>query len=97
VAREATWGITSILMVFFLCYCCVGCLWRFKHEDARGLDLVPHLSFWSGLVNFSKDHCEQLCAIVRHKVERFRAGRHDVRGQYEEVETIPFDDTDNNL
>jgi hypothetical protein len=94
--HESSWGITSMLMVGFVCYCCIGCLWRFKYDDARGLDMVPHLSLWSGLVHFVKDLCEQLVAIVRHKVEKYRSGR-DPNGQYEEVETIPFDDTDNNL
>jgi len=96
VREAATWGLTSSLLLVFLCYCCVGCLWRFKH-DARGLDLIPHLAFWTGLAVLTKDACEQLAAIVRHKWEKFRTGRHDGHGQYEEVETIPFDDTDNNL
>lgn len=96
-AKGHSWGITSLLMIGLMCYCCVGCLWRFKHKDARGLDMVPHLSFWSGLVNFVKDLCEQSVAIVRHRVEKFRSGRHETNSQYEEVETIPFDDTDNNL
>lgn len=83
-------GFFSTLAVLFLLYCCGGCILRYKTQQASGLDLIPHLEFWSNLPSCLLQSVEN-CRSKLSEVFR-RSDEYEIRSIQ-----IPFDDPDQNL
>lgn len=49
------WFIILGICVFFFVYIVIGMLIKFKKYEARGLDLVPNIGFWSDIPYLIKD------------------------------------------
>lgn len=65
-AGQGHWGFFSLVLFGFMVYCIAGCAWRFKKEGATGVDMIPHLPFWSSLPTRISDAGAILFAIGTH-------------------------------
>jgi len=69
------WWFIIILLIVSTVYIIAGMGYRYRWQEARGLEMIPNRDFWSVLPGLVKDGCVYSYHTTRDIVSRFRGER----------------------